>query len=154
MGLINTSASESHSQSKNFGSLTARGAALPLTKEDFKTLSLSKARQLWKERDSELMERHNRILKLLVEEERSGKKIEVAIKKAQALNEVQQESHRVRSLCTNIVKREQDLHNEQVCQSAREIRLNRDMSPREALVKLYMQNQQLAKETKKESKRN
>ena len=41
-----------------------------------------------RERDSELTEKHNRILKLLIEEGKTGKKIEIAKHKALVLTEV------------------------------------------------------------------
>jgi hypothetical protein len=60
----------------------------------------------------EILERHNRIKKLLIEEERTARKIEETRKKAQLLSEIHAEAHQKRKLCQGISKRDNEVHSE------------------------------------------
>ena len=57
--------------------------------EYLETLSLSKVRQVSLDRDTEIKEIHNRIKKLLTEEERTVKKIDETRRKANIIAEIQ-----------------------------------------------------------------
>ena len=74
-----------------------------MVKEEYKnylsTLSKNKVSKLRKERDNELSEIHNRIKKLLIEEEKAVHKIEGTKRKAQVISEIQSIAEEQRRKC-------------------------------------------------------
>ena len=63
------------------------------------SLSLKSALSLRKERDNEILEMHNRIKRLLLEEERAAKKIEETKRKASLITSIQLEGQAKRKMC-------------------------------------------------------
>jgi len=79
-------------------SLTQRGI-IPVGrgkeyKQILSRLSLNKARKVRRDRDFEVFEAHNRIKKLLIEEERTTKKLEATRIKVQLFTDIQVENYR------------------------------------------------------------
>lgn len=61
---------------------------------------------------------HNRIKKLLIEEEKAAKKIEETRRRAERITEIQIESQMKKKLCSASLKRGNELHSEAVNTSA------------------------------------